>query len=95
MWFSPSGIIKHSEKSRNSESHASSFHFLRSEKGIAMDVLGVSSRSVMSMEKLKKEIEEWKERLIEDLQKTIKVEIEKAVEVLFDYLWNKRLMKER
>ena len=47
------------------------------------------------MEKLKKEIEEWKERLIEDLLKTIKVEIEKAVEVLFDCLWNKRLMKER
>lgn len=60
-----------------------------------MEVLGASARSVMSMEKLKKEAEEWKEWLIEDLQKTIKVEIEKAMVVLFDCLWNKRLMKER
>jgi hypothetical protein len=47
------------------------------------------------MEKLNKEIEEWKEWLIEDLQKTIKEEIEKDVEVLFDCLWNKKLLKER
>lgn len=60
-----------------------------------MELLGASARSVMSMEKLKKEAEEWKEWLIEDLQKTIKVEIEKAVVVLFDCLWNKRLMRER
>ena len=60
-----------------------------------MEVLGASARSVMSKEKLKKEAEEWKEWLIEDLQKTNKVEIEKAVVVLFDCLWNKRLMKER
>lgn len=47
------------------------------------------------MEKLKKEIEEWKEWLIEDLQKTIKEEIEKDVEVLFDCLWEKKFLKER
>ena len=47
------------------------------------------------MEKLKKEIEEWMEFLIEDLQKNIKEEIEKDVEVLFDCLWNKKLLKER
>ena len=47
------------------------------------------------MEKLKKEIEEWKEWLIEDLQKELKEEIEKDVEVLFDCLLNKRLLKER
>jgi hypothetical protein len=49
----------------------------------------------MDMEKLRKEIEEWKEFLIEDLQKTIKEEIEKDVEVLLDCLWNKKLLKER
>jgi len=47
------------------------------------------------MEKLKKEIEEWKEWLIEDLQETIKTEIEKDVEVLLDCLLEKRLLKER
>lgn len=47
------------------------------------------------MDKLKKEIEEWKEWLIEDLQKILKREIEKDVEVLFDYLWDKGLLKER
>jgi len=47
------------------------------------------------MEKLRKEIEEWKEFLIEDLQKTIKEEITEDVEVLFDCLLNKRLLKER
>jgi hypothetical protein len=52
-------------------------------------------RSMMAMEKLKKEIEEWKEWLIEDLQETIKTEIEKDVEVLLDCLLEKRLLKER
>jgi len=47
------------------------------------------------MEKLKKEIEEWKGFLIEDLQKILKEEIEKDVEVFFDGLWRKRLLKER
>lgn len=47
------------------------------------------------MEKLRKEIEEWKGFLIEDLQKIIKEEIEKDVEVMLDCLWNKRLLKER
>jgi len=47
------------------------------------------------MEKLRKEIEEWKEFLIEDLQKILKEEIEKDVEVLFDCLLNKKLLKER
>jgi len=47
------------------------------------------------MEELRKEIEEWKEFLIEDLKKILKEEIEKDVEVLFDCLWNKRLLKER
>jgi hypothetical protein len=46
------------------------------------------------MEKLRKEIEEWKEWLIEDLQETLKEEIEKDVEVLFDCLVRKRLLKE-
>lgn len=46
------------------------------------------------MEKLRKEIEEWKEFLIEDLQQILKEEIEKDVEVLFDMLWSKRLLKE-
>jgi hypothetical protein len=50
---------------------------------------------VIAMEKLKKEIEEWKEFLIEDLQKILKEEIEKDVEVLFDCLWRERLLKER
>jgi len=49
----------------------------------------------MTMEKLRKEIEEWKEFLIEDLQKILKEEIEKDVEVLFDCLLNKRLLKEQ
>jgi hypothetical protein len=49
----------------------------------------------MDMEKLKKDIEEWKEFLIEDLQKILKEEIEKDVEVLFDCLWNKKLLKKR
>ncbi len=47
------------------------------------------------MEKLGKEIKEWKEFLIEDLQKILKEEIEKDVEVLFDCLLHKRLLKER
>ena len=47
------------------------------------------------MEELRKEIEEWKAFLMEDLQKILKEEIEKDVEVLFDCLWNKRLLKER
>ena len=47
------------------------------------------------MEKLKKEIEKWKEWLIEDLQKILKEEIEKDVEVLFDCLWERGLLKER
>lgn len=47
------------------------------------------------MEKMKKEIEEWKEFLIEDLHKILKEEIEKDVEVLFDCLWRERLLKER
>jgi len=47
------------------------------------------------MEKLKKEIEDWKEFLIEDLQKILKEEIEKDVEVLFDCLLRRRLLKER
>ena len=47
------------------------------------------------MEKLRKEIEEWKEFLIEDLQKILKEEIEKDAEVLFDCLWHNRLLKER
>jgi len=47
------------------------------------------------MEKLKKEIEEWKEFLIEDLQKILKEEIEKDVEILVDMLWRKRFLKER
>jgi len=47
------------------------------------------------MEKLKKEIEEWKKFLIEDLQKILKEEIEKDVEVLFDCLWEERLLKEQ
>lgn len=54
---------------------------------------GVSGE-VRRMEKLRKEIEEWKEWLIEDMQKTIKKEMEKDVEVLFDSLWNKKLLKE-
>jgi len=49
----------------------------------------------MDMEKLEKEIEEWKEFLIEDLQKILKEEIEKDVEVLFDGLLRKRILKER
>jgi len=47
------------------------------------------------MEKLKKGIEEWKEFLIEDLQKILKEEIEKDVEVLFDCLLRKELLNER
>jgi len=47
------------------------------------------------MEKITKEIEAWKAWLIEDLQETIKTEIEKDVEVLFDCLWEKKLLKER
>ncbi|MGB7294575.1 MAG: hypothetical protein WBC70_03225 [Candidatus Aminicenantales bacterium] len=50
---------------------------------------------MITMEKLRKEIEEWKEFLIADLQKTIKEEIAENVEVLFDCLWNKKLLKER
>ena len=46
------------------------------------------------MEKLKKEIEEWKEWLIEDLQKILKGEIEKDVGVLFYCFLNKKLLKE-
>ena len=49
----------------------------------------------MTVDKLRKEIEEWKEFLIEDLQKSIKEEIAENVEVLFDCLWNKKLLKER
>ena len=49
----------------------------------------------MTVEKLRKEIEEWKEFLIEDLQKILKEEIEKDVEVLFNCLLNKRFLKER
>ncbi|UCG70859.1 MAG: hypothetical protein JSV09_07645 [Thermoplasmata archaeon] len=47
------------------------------------------------MDKLRKEIEKWRERLIEDVQKILKEEIEKDMEVLFDMLWSKRLFKER
>jgi len=47
------------------------------------------------MEELRKEIEEWKEWLIEDLQKILKEEIEKDDEVLFDCVLNKELLKER
>jgi len=54
-----------------------------------------TEREVMTVEKLRKEIEEWKEFLIEDLQKILKEEIEKDVEVLFNCLLNKRFLKER
>lgn len=47
------------------------------------------------MEKLKQEIEEWKKWLIEDLHEVMKEEIAKDVEVLFDCLLEKRLIKER
>jgi len=47
------------------------------------------------MEKLKQEIKEWKEWLMEGLQKIIGKEIEKDVEVLFDCLWGKEFLKDR
>jgi hypothetical protein len=44
---------------------------------------------VVAMEKLKKEIEEWKKWLIAELQEIMKEEIAKDMEVLFDCLWEK------
>lgn len=61
----------------------------------SQEVIGVFVFPKRDMEKLRKEIEEWKEFLIEDLQKILKEEIEKDVEVLFDCLWSKRLLKKR
>jgi hypothetical protein len=49
----------------------------------------------MRMDGVKREIEEWKKWLIEDLQNVLNEEIAKDVEVLFDCLWEKRLLKER
>lgn len=50
---------------------------------------------VIGMDALEREIEEWKKWLVENLQETIKTEIEKDVEVLLDCLLEKRLLKER
>lgn len=47
---------------------------------------------MIDMEKLKEEIEEWKEWLIEDLQKIIKEEIEKDMEILLENLNDKGII---
>jgi hypothetical protein len=50
---------------------------------------------VFDMEKLKKEIVEWMEWLKEDINKTLKEELEKGVQVLLDTLWDKGVLKEK
>lgn len=47
------------------------------------------------MEKVRKEIEEFRKFLIEDIQKVIKRELNEDIEVLLDCLWDKGLLKER
>ena len=46
------------------------------------------------MEKLVKEIWEFKEFLVEDLTEILKEEIKKDIEAWFDVLWDKDFLKE-
>jgi len=47
------------------------------------------------MEKLKKEIEEWRAFVVEHIMKTVKKELNEDIEVLLDGLWDKGLLKKR
>lgn len=47
------------------------------------------------MEKLKKEINEWREFVIEDIMKEVKKELNEDIEVLLDGLWEHGFLKER
>ena len=47
------------------------------------------------MEKLKKEINEWRAFVIEDIQKIVKRELKEDIEVLLDGLWEHGFLKER
>jgi len=49
----------------------------------------------IGMEKLKKEIIEWMEWLIEDINEILKEELEKDVQALLDTLWDKGILKEK
>ncbi len=47
------------------------------------------------MEKLKKEIKEWRAFVIEDIQKVVKKELNEDIEVLLGGLWEHGFLKER
>jgi len=59
-----------------------------------MEVLGASARSVMSMEKLKKEINEWREFVIVDILKIVKKELSEDIEVLLEGMKDNGIIKE-
>jgi len=63
-----------------------------------MEDFGASARRKKerdSMEKLKKEINEWRKFVIEDIMKIVKKELNEDIEVLLDGLWEHEFLKER
>lgn len=53
-----------------------------------------TKKEVIAMEKLEKEINEWREFVIEDIQKVLKKELKEDIEVLLEGLKDKGIIKE-
>lgn len=47
------------------------------------------------MEKLRKEIEDWRKFVIKDIMKTVEKELNEDIEVLLDGLWEHEFLEER